>query len=129
MTKLEALRKQYGKALIRFEEVMAMEKSDVVRDSAIKRFELTFDLSWKLIKAFLEENAGIKCASPKECFRQAYRQGFIDYDDLWLKMTDWRNETVHTYSEVFADAFYEKLPVAIERFKSLKERLLDNTGR
>ncbi|OPX29919.1 MAG: nucleotidyltransferase [Candidatus Omnitrophica bacterium 4484_171] len=129
MTKLEALKKQYKKALLRFEEILAEEKNDIVRDSAIKRFEFTFDLSWKLIKAFLEEEKGIKCVSPKECFRQAYRQGIIGYDDFWLKMADWRNETVHTYGEKFADTFYEKLPAAIERFKLLKKKLLDNAGR
>ena len=41
MTKLEALKKQYKKALLRFEEILAEEKNDIVRDSAIKRFEFT----------------------------------------------------------------------------------------
>ena len=123
MTKLDVLKKQYQKAVKRFEEILAKEKNDIVRDSAIKRFEFTFDLSWKLIKAFLEEEKGIKCTSPKECFREAYRQGLIDYDEFWLKMTDWRNETVHTYGEKFADAFYEKLPETLKRFKLLKERI------
>lgn len=129
MTKLEVLKKQYKKALLRFEEILAEEKNDIVRDSAIKRFEFTFDLSWKLIKAFLEEEKGIMCVSPKECFRQAYRQGIIDYDDFWLKMTDWRNEVVHTYGEKFADAFYKKLPAACKCFKSLNKKLLGNAGR
>lgn len=128
MTKLDVLKKQYQKAAKRLEEVLAKEKNDIIRDSAIKRFEFTFDLSWRLIKAFLEEEKGIRCTSPKECFHQAYRQGIIDYDDFWLKMTDWRNEVVHTYGEKFADAFYEKLPAVLERFKLLKKKLLDNTG-
>ena len=127
MTKLEALKRQYKKALLRFEEILAEEKNDIVRDSAIKRFEFTFDLSWKLIKAFLEEEKGVICVSPKECFRQAYRQRIIDYDDFWLKMTDWRNVVVHAYGEKFADAFYKKLPAACECFKSLNKKLLDDT--
>ena len=124
MTKLDVLKKQYQKAVKRFEEILAKERNDIVRDSAIKRFEFTFDLSWKLIKAFLEEEKGIKCASPKECFREAYRQGLIDYDEFWLRMTDWRNEVVHTYGEKFADAFYKKLPETLKYFKLLKERIL-----
>ena len=122
-TKLEILRQQYQKALDRFEEILAKEKTDIVRDSAIKRFEFVFDLSWKLIKAFLEEEKGIRCASPKDCFRQAYRQGLLDYDEIWLDMTDWRNQAVHTYGEKFADMFYKKLPETLKYFKSLKEKI------
>ena len=123
MTKLEVLKKQYQKAVERFEEILKQEKNDIVRDSAIKRFEFTFDLSWKLIKAFLEEEKGLKCVSPKECFKEAYHQKLIDYDEFWLKMADWRNEAVHTYGEKFADAFYEKLPETLKRFKLLEERV------
>jgi len=123
MTKLDVLKKQYQKAVKRFEEILEKEKNDIIRDSAIKRFEFTFDLSWKLIKAFLEDEKGIKCNSPKECFREAYRQGVIEYDEFWLQMTDWRNEAVHTYGEKFADTFYEELPEALKRFKLLKGKI------
>lgn len=124
MSKLEALKKQYQKAVSRLEEVLEREKNEVVRDSAIKRFEFTFDLAWKLIKAYLQEEKGVSCASPKECFRQAYRTGLINYDEFWLKMTELRNQAVHTYSEKFADSFYEKLPGTLEYFQLLEERIL-----
>lgn len=123
MTKLDALKNQYHQALNRLDEILQKEKDDIIRDSAIKRFEFTFDLSWKLIKTFLEEKKGISCRSPKECFREAYRQGLIDYDEFWLKMTDWRNEVVHNYGEAFADSLFEKLPEALERFLSLQTKI------
>ena len=121
MTKLEVIKEKYKLAVKRFEEILTEEKNDIVRDSAILRFELVFDLSWKFIKAFLEEEKGIKCLSPKECFREAYRQGVIDYDELWLNMADLRNEAVHTYGEKFADEFYGKLPETLKLFKSLEK--------
>ena len=123
MTKLEAVKKQYFSAVERFEEVLKEKKTDIVRDSAIQRFEFTFDLSWKLIKAFLEDEKGIKCLSPKECFREAYRQNLIDYDELWIKMTDLRNKAIHTYGEKFADDFYKKLPEFLNPFQSLKKKI------
>lgn len=126
MTKFEALKKQYSAAVDRLEEVLKKKKSDVIRDSAIKRFEFCFDLSWKVIKAFLEEEKGIICASPKDCFRQAYGSGLIEYDEFWLKMTDWRNEAVHTYSEKFADAFYKKLAQTLKCFRLLEKNLCSN---
>ena len=54
MTKLEALRRQYQKAVTRFDEILKKKKSKIIRDSAIKRFEFTFDLAWKVTKAYLE---------------------------------------------------------------------------
>lgn len=121
MTKTDAIKPKYKQALLRFEEILAKEKDDVVRDSAILRFELIFDLSWKLIKAFLEEEKGIKCMSPKDCFKEAYRQGVVEYDKLWVDMADLRNEAVHTYGEKFAEEFYNKLPETLKLFKFLEK--------
>lgn len=126
MTKLEALIKQFEKALGRFREVMDMPKTDVIRDSAIQRFEFTMDLSWKMLKAFLEEKKGVICTSPKECFREAYRQGIIEYDDDWIKLVDIRNETVHTYNEKKAEEVYHQLPNALEHFKVLFKIIKDS---
>ena len=45
MTKLEALIKQFNKAVYRIEEVLKQRKTAFMRDAAIKRFEFTFDLA------------------------------------------------------------------------------------
>lgn len=123
MTKLEAVKKQYFSAVERFEKVLKEKKTDIIRDSAVQRFEFTFDLSWKLIKAFLEEEKGIKCVSPKECFREAFRQALIDYNEFWTKITDLRNRAIHTYGEKFADELYKKLPKILKLFQQLKKKI------
>lgn len=118
MTKLEAIIKQCGAATDRLADVLAQEKNEFMRDSAIQRFEFTFDLAWKLVKAFLEER-GRTCTSPKECFRIAYQEKLTDYDTFWLTLTDMRNKTVHTYREALAEEVYVMLPQALERFQAL----------
>lgn len=127
MTKLEATIKQFENALTRFKEVMSVPKTDIVRDSAIQRFEFTLDLSWKMIKAFLEEKKGVICASPKDCFREAYRQGIIKYSEEWIKFVDMRNETVHTYQEEVAEKIFSQLPNALKHFEDLLVNLKLNT--
>ena len=119
MTKLQAQIEQFGQAVSRLEEVLREPASTIVRDSAIQRFEFTLDLAWKTVKTVLEERFGIVCASPKECFREAYRQKLIEYEDYWLTMVDQRNETVHTYKEEVAEQIYRELPKALENFKKL----------
>lgn len=103
MSKLEIIIKQFEKALRRLDEVLKEPQNAIIRDSAIQRFEFSLDLAWKSVKAFLEEKKGIVCSSPKDCFREAYRQNLIEYDDSWIKFVDMRNETVHTYKEEIAD--------------------------
>ncbi len=123
MERLKSLFEDYQKTLDRLRETIEHEKTDMVRDSAIKRFELSFDVSWKLVKIFLEEEKGLQCRSPKDCFREAFQQEIIDYDDYWITMTDWRNVTVHTYKEELAEKLYKELPKALEKFEELENNL------
>lgn len=123
MTKDSAIRKQFIKAVFRLKEVLALKKNAITRDAAIQRFEFTFDLSWKLIKLILEDQEGLVAKSPKEVFRQAYKVGLIEYDDTWIKMTDMRNLTSHTYNEEMADDIYKELPKYLKRFQELEKVL------
>ncbi len=123
MSKFELITQQFEMALQRLEEVLQQEKNAFMRDSAIQRFEFTFDLSWKAIKAYLQEIHGIECFSPKGCFREAYQQGLIVYDPRWLEMVDDRNKTAHLYKEVMAERVYAQLPDYLQLFKKLLQGL------
>lgn len=123
MSKLEAVTGQLEKAVGRLKQALAEPPSEMARDSAIQRFEFSLDLSWKTLKSFLEEKKGIVCSSPKDCFREAYRQGVIKYDEEWLKFVDLRNETVHTYNEAFAEQVYAQLLDALKHFEYLLEAI------
>ncbi len=119
MTKTEAVRKQFQRAIARLKEALAEENTEFVRDACIQRFEFCFDLSWKFLKTLLIEEKGIQCQGPKDCFRVAYKQGLLDYDDYWLEMTNMRNLTSHTYKEDLAKEVYSKLPQALAHFEKL----------
>lgn len=123
MSKLEAITKQFERAVKRLDDVLKQKKDEFMRDSAIQRFEFTFDISWKAVKTYLEEKHGVACASPKKCFQEAYRQGLIGKDDFWATLTDVRNETAHTYNEETAERIYALLPQALVRFKELLGKL------
>lgn len=123
MTKLEAIIEQFGNALERLKEVLVMPKTDIVRDSAIKRFEFTVDLAWKMMKEYIEIQKGIICSSPKDCIREAYRQGLIEYDEDWIELINARNMTAHMYNEKMADDIYNKLKDAPVLFEKLKDSI------
>jgi len=123
MTKLASLLEDFKKAIARLEDVLAVPKTEITRDSAIKRFEIAFDLAWKTSKAFIEERHSSTCASPQSCFKEAFRLGITEYDDLWIDLGKTRNETVHNYSEEFSERAYSKLPDALAAFKKLLSNL------
>ncbi|MBI2055825.1 MAG: nucleotidyltransferase substrate binding protein [Candidatus Sungbacteria bacterium] len=124
-SKYEAIRNEYQEAVIGLEEVLKKPKDEFMRDSAIKRFELAFDLAWKTIKAFLEDK-GLSCTSPVSCFKEAYRQGLVEYDDAWIKeLVETRNKTVHTYDEDLAEEVYAALPNILNSLQKLLHFLRD----
>jgi len=126
MTKQAAQLEQFKKALARLNEALAAPKSDIVRDSAIQRFEFTIDMAWKLVKTCLEEKYGVVCQAPKECFREAYKQKLLTYDEFWLELVDMRNQTSHTYKEEVAQSVFERLPKTAEYMQSLVETIEQN---
>lgn len=119
MSKLQSLLEDMEKAIARLSEVLALVKSDIVRDSAIKRFEIVFDLGWKTLKSFLEDERNARCVSPKACFREAYKQGLVLYDKFWIDICDMRNKTAHAYDEKLADSIYDQLPKVLQSFQEL----------
>jgi nucleotidyltransferase substrate binding protein (TIGR01987 family) len=115
---------QLKKAFKKFQEILAMAKNDVVRDSAIQRFEFTYELAWKTMKNYLEEKGVKDIYSPKDAIRGAFQVKLIDNDPKWLDMVETRNETAHIYNEEMAEKVYGKLP----KYPPLIEKLIKDLG-
>ena len=90
---------QFEHALCTLEEVLALEKNDIVRDATIQRFEYTVEVFWKALKIYLRETAGIDAATPKTVLREAGAADVLTVDEviLGLAMIDDRNETSSVY--------------------------------
>lgn len=112
---MDRLRERLGiarQALDTFQEILRFERSAVVRDAAIQRFEYTFEAIWKAAQLLLKEREGVETASPKAAIRACFRTGMLNEEEarLGMNMAEDRNLTVHTYNEDLADAIYGKLP-------------------
>ena len=127
MTKGESKIISFEKATNGLEEVLKgysvennIETKIIFRDSAIQRFEMAFDLSWKSLKDYLLDKKGLVCNSPKDCFRQAFENNFFANDNpLWVEMTNDRNLMSHSYDEEEAEKIFKKLPEYLSLFKEL----------
>ena len=122
--KSKALRDQFERALKRLGEAMKAPKNEFVRDSAIQRFEFTFETVWKFLKSQVEElDPGVKIRHPGECFREAFKKGLIDNDPRWIQSIDERNKTSHTYNEDKAEEVYGDLPGFVALYEGLLTHL------
>jgi len=110
--------KSFRDAVERLGEVLSLPKGPVVRDSSIKRFELCFELAWKVVQSFLRDR-GLDCRSPRDCFREAFSYGLLTEEEDWVQMLQDRNLSVHTYNEELANQLYSRLPRYLPAFRQL----------
>ena len=110
--------KSFGDAIGRLEEAVSLPADSVVRDSGIKRFELCFELSWRVIQGFLRDR-GLDCRSPRDCFREAFSYWLLVGEEVWVQMLQDRNLSVHTYTEELANQLYPRLPRYLPAFRQI----------
>ena len=101
---------EYSKALGRLQDGLAVDPANnsLALDGVIQRFEFTFELGWKLLKALLAHE-GLQCASPRSCIKEAFRSGILTDGDSWIQMLEDRNQTSHIYDEAEAGIIYKKI--------------------
>ena len=101
-------------------------KADFVLEGTVLNFNLTFDISWKVMKDILVKQMGIldfAVGSPRETLQQALTNKIID-NDQWMRMLRVRNQLAHDYDGSFAsDMFQEIITVYLSLFEQLREQV------
>lgn len=93
----------------RLDEALKLQKTDIVRDATIQRFEFTYELTWKTLRKVLIKH-GSEANTPKTVFRIAANDNIIDNLELWFEFVNYRNNTTHVYNEKVADDIYSHIP-------------------
>ena len=79
-------------------------KQEFVLEGTVLNFNLTFDISWKVMKDILIKEMGMldfATGSPRETLQQAFTNHLID-DDRWIEMMKVRNHLARDYDGTFA---------------------------
>ena len=82
----------------------------------IQAFEVTQELSWKVMKDFLEEQGKTDLFGSKNAVKEAFNVGLITNGEIWLEMIKSRNTTSHIYDQaeileimkIILNDYYEK---------------------
>lgn len=89
----------FQKSLARLKEALAEDESSFVRDSIIKRFEVTFEMAWKTVYRYLVDKGERLAPTAWDVIPKAFQYTLIDDADLWNEMRAFRNDTSHEYNE------------------------------
>ena len=92
----------------------------------IQNFEFTYELSWKYMKRWIENNIGsseVDGVSRRQLFRLAIENKLIDDVDVWMDFHVARNRTSHTYDFDTAEKVYEVAKEFIVEVKKLYEEI------
>jgi nucleotidyltransferase substrate binding protein (TIGR01987 family) len=95
----------------------------MTRDSVIQRFEFAYELGWKTLKDWLQDQ-GVQAATPKQALGAAFESRLIADLAGWSDIHEMRNLTSHLYDEDKAKEVAEFISRrGLSLFKTLTERL------
>ncbi len=100
------------------------ELFEQLRNSVIQCFEFTYELSWKMLKRYLEETAAtpeeIDTSTFQDLIRKGNEKGLLRSDWLrWKMYRQARTDSSHTYDGDKAEAVYEMAPDFLDEARYL----------
>jgi nucleotidyltransferase substrate binding protein (TIGR01987 family) len=119
----------FERALERFRIVVterdrwvAEGNGDIVLDVAVKRFEFIYEMAWKALKRTLDY-IGIDARAPRPVFKEAFAQGLLAEEQVWLDMIEMRNLLLHVYDEHEISRILTELERYLAAFDALLAQL------
>ncbi|MBF0139587.1 MAG: nucleotidyltransferase substrate binding protein [Magnetococcales bacterium] len=95
--------------------------SQLEKEGAIQRFEFAFELAWKTLKDYMEEQGIlINPVTPRNVIKAAFAAKLLDDAQVWLEIMHHRNLLSHNYD---FKTFDEALRRVDERYFAAFDRL------
>lgn len=132
----------FASALGQLEKSIKYSRSDLaqkddelfeqLRNSVIQCFEFTYELSWKMLKRYLEDTAAhpeeIDVSTFQNLIRIGSEKGLLRSDWLrWKIYRQARTNSSHTYDSDKAEAVYEIAPDFLEEARYLYLQLTERS--
>ena len=85
------------------------DNSEKDRSAIINAFQYTFELWWKTLQKYMQQQELLEEFGPAATIRTAFHYQFIDDGDAYMTMLKDRNLITHTYKEDGAKDIYENI--------------------
>lgn len=93
----------FERSLNYLRDSLQLKDPDIIQQAGIIHFfEISFELSWHLLKDYLKEEGFDNIKSPRSAIKKAFEIHLIDEGESWLELLSDRNLTTHTYDEAKA---------------------------
>jgi nucleotidyltransferase substrate binding protein (TIGR01987 family) len=116
----------FEKALISLQSLSneVNTEEEVLIDAGIKRFEIAFDLAWKVLQDYLFEKGYVEFKGPKKVIAGAFQNGIIENGGGWALLHEDRNILSHKYDFEESRIIYQRIinmhiPLFIQLQKTL----------
>jgi nucleotidyltransferase substrate binding protein (TIGR01987 family) len=127
LTSLENAIKQLKESLEFAGSQMAKENPALARQfraASIQAFEITYELTHKILKRFLETTDASPDTIDKMSFQDLIRTGaekglLLNSWDQWRNYRQSRNNTSHTYDEQMAETVFSDIPAFLKEAEFL----------
>lgn len=108
-----------------------VNNTDFIRDSCIQRFEYTYELSWKMLKRYLETTSPNPAEFDEMSFQNLIRTGnekslLLSNLEVWKKYRVARGTTSHTYNNQKALEVFSIIPDFLKEAQYLLQQLEKN---
>lgn len=104
--------RSFCRSLNNLKEAKGKDANDkFILSGTVQMFNLSFDLSWKVMKDLIKEVHGVleyPTGSPRETLRMAHSVGLIE-DDIWMQLLKVRNHLAHDYDGALALKYFEEI--------------------
>ena len=122
----------FKKSLAHLAVAVEIEEPSIVQQAGtIQFFEMSFELAWKTLKDYLEEQGFTDVKSPKATIKKAFEISLVEDGHMWLEALENRNLAAHTYDDETAQEIYNLIchsyfPL-LEALKNRLEKLSDES--
>lgn len=105
-----------------------LPEDEYIRDACIQRFEYTYELSWKMLKRYLEMTEPtpeeIDALSFASLIRTGSEKGLLLSDfSVWRQYREKRSITSHTYNQEKAAEILKQIPSFLKDAQYLLDKL------
>ena len=116
------------KSLAHLAQAVEIDTPSIIQQAGtIQFFEISFELAWKTLKDYLEEEGFDDVKSPRATIKKAFEIELIMDGHLWLEALENRNLAAHTYDDETAQEIYELICYSyfplLEKLKILLEKI------
>ena len=117
----------FEKAITHLESALQLTEPDILQKAGIiKFFEISYELAWKCLKDYLEEQGFTDVKSPRSAIKKAFEIDLISDGHSWLELLVDRNLTSHVYDDEKANEIEQLIhqkyfPLLSDLYKTLKQ--------